>query len=66
MRFKRLGFLETTPVPGLPEGLTPRKFMERHLEGRLQYDRDQRDVAINRIDVTGTVDGVRKRCVCCR
>ena len=60
---KRLGFLETTQVPGLPEGVTPRKFMERHLEGRLQYGRDQRDVAVNRIDVTGTADGVRKRCV---
>ena len=60
---KQLGFLEMTQVPGLPEGVTPRAFMEKHLEPRLQYAPGERDVAINRIDITGMVEGARKRCI---
>ncbi|MEE4608317.1 MAG: saccharopine dehydrogenase C-terminal domain-containing protein [Desulfobacteraceae bacterium] len=41
---KRLGLLEETPVPGLAGAISPRQFMVRHLEPRLQYGPDERDL----------------------
>ncbi len=41
---KRLGFLDDTPVEGLPGGITPHQFMTRHLEPRLQYADDEKDL----------------------
>lgn len=57
----RLGFLDDTPVRGLPDDITPREFLIRHLEPRLQYEPDQRDLAIIRVEVEGLVDGRRQR-----
>jgi lysine 6-dehydrogenase len=47
-----LGFLEQEPVPGLG-GVTPREFMIKHLEPRLQYGPGQRDAVILRVDARG-------------
>jgi len=47
-----LGFLEQAPVPGLG-GVTPREFMVRHLEPRLQYAPGQRDAVILRVEARG-------------
>jgi len=41
-----LGFLGDTPVPGLPEDVTPRRFLEKLLEPRLQYGPRERDLAL--------------------
>ena len=47
-----LGFLEQKPVPGLG-AVTPREFMIRHLEPRLQYAPGQRDAVILRVEARG-------------
>ena len=41
---KRLGFLDEAPVPGLAGNVSPRQFMRRHLEPRLQYGPGERDL----------------------
>jgi saccharopine dehydrogenase-like NADP-dependent oxidoreductase len=41
---KRLGLLDETPVPGLPGDISPKQFMVRHLEPRLQYGPGERDL----------------------
>jgi lysine 6-dehydrogenase len=41
---KRLGFLDEAPVPGLPGGVSPKQFLVRHLEPRLQYGPGERDL----------------------
>lgn len=55
--FTKLGFLEETPVPGLPGAVTPRQFMTCHLEPRLQYRPNERDVAV----VLVVCEGLRDR-----
>ncbi len=57
----QLGFLDETPVPGLPTEVTPRQFMVHHLEPRLRYEPEQRDLAIIRVDVEGLAGGRRQR-----
>ncbi len=61
--FVDLGFLETEPVPGLPGGVTPREFMNRHLELRLQYEPQQKDVVVIRVQADGMRAGRRRRVV---
>ena len=58
-----LGFLEDAPVPGLPAGVSPRQFMIRHLEPRLQYLPGERDVVIVRVQADGVRDGRPRRIV---
>ncbi len=41
---KGLGLLEEAPVPGLPGAITPKQFLVRHLEPRLQYGPAERDL----------------------
>ena len=41
---KRLGMLSETPVAGLPGAISPKQFMVRHLEARLQYGPDEKDL----------------------
>lgn len=48
-----LGLLEQEPVPGLG-GVSPRQFMIRHLEPRLQYQAGQRDAVILRVEARGS------------
>ncbi|MFZ7125100.1 MAG: saccharopine dehydrogenase family protein [Desulfobacterales bacterium] len=43
-RMKKLGFLSEDPVPGLPAGISPMRFLVRHLEPRLQYGPDEKDL----------------------
>lgn len=50
--FARLGFLEDTPIPALPQ-ISPRRFMGHHLEPRLQYAAQERDVVIIRVVAEG-------------
>jgi saccharopine dehydrogenase-like NADP-dependent oxidoreductase len=54
-RMSSLGFLdETSPCDG---GLSPREFLRRHLEPRLQYGPAERDMVILRVDVVGRRGG---------
>ncbi len=53
----RLGFLSDEPVVGLPGEITPRQFMMRHLEPRLQYRESERDLVIMRNVIIGSRAG---------
>ena len=57
----QLGFLATEPVPGLE--VSPREFMLRHLEPRLQYQPGEADLAILRVEVAGLLGGQSRRLV---
>jgi len=54
-RLADLGFLDEEPVAGL--GVSPRQFLRRHLEPRLQYAPGERDMIMLRIEAHGTRDG---------
>ena len=43
---KQLGFLSDTPVPGLPCQVSPFQFLAAHLGPRLQYEDNQKDLAV--------------------
>lgn len=51
-----LDFLSTEPVPGL-EGVSPREFLNKHLEPRLQYKGDEKDLVAMRNVIKGLKDG---------
>lgn len=53
-----LGLLDDTEPAG-GGGPSPREFLRRHLEPLLQYEPDERDMIILRVDVAGTKDGRR-------
>ncbi|MFH1137185.1 MAG: saccharopine dehydrogenase C-terminal domain-containing protein [Pseudomonadota bacterium] len=57
---KRLGFLDETPVPGLPGQVSPKQFMARHLEPKLQYGEKEKDLAVMYNYFEGIKDGRRK------
>ncbi|MFZ4780016.1 MAG: saccharopine dehydrogenase family protein [Terrimicrobiaceae bacterium] len=61
--FKKLGFLDQAPVQGLPGQVTPRQFMAHHLEPRLQYKPNERDVAVILVVCEGQKQGRRQRLV---
>ena len=48
-------------MPGLAGGLTPRQFMGRHLEPRLQFRDDERDLVVMINVFEGLSGGRRKR-----
>jgi lysine 6-dehydrogenase len=50
--FAQLGFLDESPIEALG-GITPRQFMRRHLEPRLQYRAEERDAVILRVEAEG-------------
>lgn len=54
-RLSQLGFLEDQPLPGA--GVSPRDFLQRLLEPRLQYAPGERDMIMLRLEVRGTRDG---------
>ena len=58
---KALGFLSEEPVPGIAGGVTPRQFMGRHLEPRLQFRDDERDLVVMVNVFEGLSGGRRKR-----
>ncbi len=57
----KLGFLEDTPIP-LGEGcdISPRRFLVKFLEPKLQFKEDERDIALLRIKVWGRDHGKPK------
>jgi len=57
---KKLGFLSDDPVPGLAGDITPHQFLTRMLEPRLQYQDDEKDLAIMQNIFTGIKNGKKK------
>jgi lysine 6-dehydrogenase len=60
---KKLGFLSDEPVPGLGCAITPHQFLTRMLEPRLQYQDDEKDLAIMQNVFTGIKNGKKKSIV---
>lgn len=58
---KLLGFLDEDPVPGLAGGISPKQFMVKHLEPRLQYGPGEKDVTPMLNVFEGEKDGRRLR-----
>jgi lysine 6-dehydrogenase len=58
---KQLGFLSEEPVPGLPGGISPKQFMVKHLEPRLQYGPEEKDLTPMVNVFEGEKDGRRLR-----
>ncbi len=56
-----LGFLSDEPVPGLACRVTPREFMGRHLEPRLQFREQEGDLVVMVNVFEGLSGGRRKR-----
>ncbi len=56
---KQLGFLGDTPVAGLPCEVTPNEFMAKLLGPRLQYKKDEKDLAVMLNEFEGLKDGKR-------
>lgn len=56
-----LGFLSDEPVPGLDGRVTPREFLGRHLEPRLQYRAHDSDLVVMVNVFEGLSGGRRKR-----
>jgi len=54
---KALGFLSEDPVPGLPGGVSPKQFLVKHLEPRLQYGPQERDLTPMLNVFEGVMDG---------
>ena len=52
-----LNFLSDEPVTGFPFEITPRRFMENHLEPQLQYKEGERDWVVLRTIVAGKKGG---------
>jgi saccharopine dehydrogenase-like NADP-dependent oxidoreductase len=61
---KQLGFLDDTPVKGLPCELTPNEFMTKLLAPRLQYKKDEKDLAVMLNEFEGLKDGKRILMTC--
>ncbi len=57
---KKLGFLSDDPVPGLAGDITPHQFLTRMLEPKLQYQDDEKDLAIMQNIFTGIKNGKKK------
>ena len=57
---KKLGFLSDDPVPGLPGDITPHQFLTRMLEPKLQYQDDEKDLAVMQNIFTGIKNGKKK------
>jgi len=53
---KKLGFLSHTPVPGLPFDLSPFEVFAKILSPQLQYNHDEKDLAV----MVNTVEGLRE------
>ncbi len=57
---KKLGFLSDEPVPGLAGDITPHQFLTRMLEPKLQYQDDEKDLAVMQNVFTGIKNGKKK------
>lgn len=58
-----LGFLSDAPVETEGGRIAPRAFLRDHLGPQMQYNADERDLAILRVDARGIKDGVETRIV---
>jgi saccharopine dehydrogenase-like NADP-dependent oxidoreductase len=58
---KELGFLNDSSVPGLPCEITPHQFLVKLLEPRLQYEEDEKDLAVMQNVFIGTKNGKTKK-----
>jgi lysine 6-dehydrogenase len=58
---KQLGFLSEESVPGLPGDISPKQFMVKHLEPRLQYGPEEKDLTPMVNVFEGEKDGRRLR-----
>jgi saccharopine dehydrogenase-like NADP-dependent oxidoreductase len=58
---KKLGFLSNQVIDGLGLNITPFEFMVRFLEPKLQYSRDEKDLAILYVVMEGIMEGRRRR-----
>ncbi|MEW6264483.1 MAG: saccharopine dehydrogenase C-terminal domain-containing protein [Thermodesulfobacteriota bacterium] len=58
---KKLGFLGDSSVPGLPGEITPHQFLVKLLEPRLQYQDDEKDLAVMQNVFIGTKNGKTKK-----
>jgi lysine 6-dehydrogenase len=57
---KKLGFLSDDPVPGLSGDISPHQFLTRMLEPKLQYQDDEKDLAVMQNVFKGIKDGKEK------
>ena len=60
---EKVGFSRDDPVPGLACAITPHQFLTRMLEPRLQYQDDEKDLAIMQNVFTGIKNGKKKSIV---
>jgi saccharopine dehydrogenase-like NADP-dependent oxidoreductase len=60
---KKLGFLSDDPVPGLAGSITPHQFLTQLLEPKLQYGRDEKDLAVMQNVFSGIQHGKKKTIV---
>jgi saccharopine dehydrogenase-like NADP-dependent oxidoreductase len=58
---KTLGFLDDTPVPGLLCDVTPHEFLVRMMEPRLQYQPQEKDLAVMQNVLIGKKNGRMKK-----
>jgi len=58
-----LGFLNETPIQIEDTVVSPRKFVHELLHPQLQYQDNERDVVVVRVDVRGIKDGRKKRVI---
>jgi saccharopine dehydrogenase-like NADP-dependent oxidoreductase len=58
-----LGFMDETPIRIEDATVTPRKFLHDLLLPQLQYQDNERDIALVRVDVRGTKAGRKKRVI---
>jgi saccharopine dehydrogenase-like NADP-dependent oxidoreductase len=61
---KQLGFLGNTPLNGLPCDLTPNEYMVKLLAPRLQYNKNEKDLAVMLNEFEGRKDGKRVLMTC--
>jgi lysine 6-dehydrogenase len=60
-KMAKLGFLNGSPIKVGQDSVIPREFVCSLLEPQLQYRKNERDVAIIRVDARGVKDRQRKR-----
>lgn len=52
-----LGFLDSDPVSGLSEEISPKEFLIKHLEPKMHYKPDEKDLVIMKNIIRGEKDG---------
>lgn len=56
-----MGFLDDTPLTTAGGAISPRQFLVRHLTPKLQFDENERDMVVLRINTWGIKDGRQRR-----